>query len=158
MERYRSASDGTVTRCELVSPIERSQPAKRHMAVEFGIEGLPIQHYRPDAHVAEVFAAEARRQHLAAQVIVVAAGMNPFPAASCHDKHYTAEDTIPSATPFPEADRRAWCALDCTGSGGGGVDTCCGQADAQFGLPSAMRRSASALLSSDFFDWRVVPR
>ncbi|WP_330231460.1 hypothetical protein OHA40_02605 [Nocardia sp. NBC_00508] len=70
VERYRSAPGGTVTCCELVLPTARSRPTKRHVAVEFGIEGLPIQHYQADADVAEVFAAEARRKHLVAQVTI----------------------------------------------------------------------------------------
>lgn len=70
VKRYRSTSGGTVTCCELVLPTARSRPTKRHVAVEFSIEGLPIQHYQADADVAEVFAGEAWRKHLVAQVTI----------------------------------------------------------------------------------------
>ncbi|WP_159080803.1 hypothetical protein [Nocardia suismassiliense] len=41
---------------------------ERHISVEFGIEGLPIQHYRAEESAAEAFADGVRRQGLASRI------------------------------------------------------------------------------------------
>ncbi|WP_194837570.1 hypothetical protein [Nocardia sp. XZ_19_369] len=41
---------------------------ERHIAVEFGVQGLPVQHYRAEESAAEAFADAVRRQGLALRV------------------------------------------------------------------------------------------
>ncbi len=43
---------------------------ERHLAVEFGVTGVPIQHYRAEEWAAIQYAAEAIRQGLVAEVTV----------------------------------------------------------------------------------------
>ncbi|RDI43556.1 hypothetical protein DFR68_12023 [Nocardia mexicana] len=53
-----------------------------HLAVEWGVAGMPICDYRAEEIVAAVFAAGVRRQGLARQVTVdaqVSAEMKPLP-------------------------------------------------------------------------------
>ncbi|MFE9328284.1 hypothetical protein ACIHDR_45920 [Nocardia sp. NPDC052278] len=42
----------------------------RHIAVEFGVQGLPIQHYRAEEAAAAAFADAVRRQGLAEWVTI----------------------------------------------------------------------------------------
>ncbi|MET7772227.1 hypothetical protein [Nocardia sp. NPDC005366] len=55
---------------------------ERHIAVEFGIEGLPVLHYRAEESVATAFAAEMRRLRRARTVSIddrVTRDMDPLP-------------------------------------------------------------------------------
>lgn len=42
----------------------------RHVAVEFGVDGLSAQHYRAEESVAAVFAEAAKRQGLASRITI----------------------------------------------------------------------------------------
>lgn len=42
---------------------------ERHIVVDFGLLGVPLQHYRADECAAEAFVAEATRQRLAAVTV-----------------------------------------------------------------------------------------
>jgi hypothetical protein len=38
---------------------------ERHLLVDFGVPGMPVQHYRAEEYAARAFAADALRQRLA---------------------------------------------------------------------------------------------